>query len=138
MEAIQQSLLGLSSFLIYFTVSLLLLLIFKWIYALVTPHDEWHLVKEDKNTAAAVGFSGAVVGFSIALGNAASHSVSLVDFIIWGVVALLAQCVAFAILRFMFLPTVVQRIKDNEVSAGVILAGISIAVGLLNAACMSY
>ena len=80
----------------------------------------------------------AVVGFAIALASAASNSISLIDFAVWGVVALFAQCLAFAIVRFIFLPKVVERIKDNEVSAGVILAGTSVAVGLLNAACMSY
>ena len=138
MQTLQLSLLGLGSFFYYFATALVLLLIFKFLYAMVTPHDEWKLVKEEKNTAAAIGFSGAMIGFSIALANAANQSVSLLDFIIWGIVALGAQCLAFAILRFVFLPKVVERIKENEVSAGVILAGFSIAVGFLNAACMSY
>ena len=138
MESIQASLLGLTNFAIYFSVSLVLLMAFKFIYTLVTPHDEWKLVKDDKNIAAAIGFIGAVIGFSLALASAATNSVSLVDFAVWGVVALVAQLLAFAIVRFLFLPKVVQRINDNEISAGVVLGGTSIAVGLLNAACMTY
>ena len=61
-----------------------------------------------------------------------------VDFIIWAVVAIIAQSLAFALLRFTFMPKIAQRINENEVSAGVMLAGMSIAVGLLNAACMTY
>ncbi|MGB1239575.1 MAG: DUF350 domain-containing protein [Pseudomonadales bacterium] len=138
MQAIQDSLLGLTSFAIYFGLSIVLLLAFKFVYALVTPHDEWKLVKEERNTAAAIGFMGAVIGFALALAGAVANSVSVLDFAVWGVIALIAQTLAFAIVRFVFMPKIVQRINDNEVSAGVVLGGTSIAVGLLNAACMSY
>ncbi len=138
MEVLQQSLLGLIDFVIYFGISLVLLLGFKWAYTLVTPHDEWELVKEKHSTAAAIGLVGAVIGFSIALAGAASNSVSLVDFVIWGVVALIAQLLAFAFLRFTFMPRIAERINNDEVSAGIMLGGVSVAVGLLNAACMTY
>lgn len=138
MEATNATLSGLANFAVYFAIALALLLAFKFIYALVTPHDEWKLVKEDKNIAAAIGFIGAVIGFALALAGAISNSVSLMDFAIWGVVALFAQTVAFAIVRFVFMPRIVQRINDNEISAGIVLGGISVAVGLLNAACMTY
>ena len=138
MEAIQASLFGLIDFASYFAVSILLLLAFKFVYALITPQDEWKLVKDEQNTAAAIGFMGAVIGFSLALASAASNSESLIDFVVWGVIALLAQTIAFAIVRFIFMPKIVQRINDNEVSAGIVLGGTSIAVGLLNAACMTY
>lgn len=138
MEAIQASLLGLVDFASYFAVSIILLLAFKFVYTLITPQDEWKLVKEEKNTAAAIGFMGAVIGFSLALASAASNSQSLIDFVIWGIIALVAQTIAFAIVRFMFMPKIVQRINDDEISAGIVLGGTSIAVGLLNAACMTY
>ena len=126
------------NFSLYFAVSIALLLIFKFVYALVTPHDEWKLIKEDKNVAAALGFGGAIIGFSLALSSAAEHSVSLVDFATWGLIALIAQALAFALIRFGFMPKIVQRIEDNEMSAGVMLGVMNVAIGLLNAACMSY
>lgn len=138
MEALQVSLAGVANFALYFSIALVLLLAFKFIYTFVTPHDEWKLVKDDKNVAAAIGFIGAVIGFSLAVASAAAHSVSVIDFVVWGVVALIAQTLAFAIVRFIFMPRIVQRINDNEVSAGIVLGGISVAVGLLNAACMTY
>lgn len=138
MEMLQESLMGLGDFVIYFGISLVLLMGFKWAYTLVTPHDEWALVKDQQSVAAAIGFVGAVIGFCIALAGAASNSVSIVDFIVWGVVALIAQLLAFAILRFTFMPKIAERINNDEVSAGVMLGGVSIAVGLLNAACMTY
>lgn len=138
MDTVQVSLVGLGNFALYFAISLALLVVFKYLYALVTPHDEWKLIKDDKNVAAAIAFVGAIVGLALALASAATNSVSLIDFCIWGVVALIAQTVAFAIVRFVFMPKIVQRINDNEVSAGIILGGLSVAVGLLNAACMTY
>lgn len=136
MEVLQNSLAGLGNFALYFFVSLGALLIFKMIYAWITPHDEWALVKA-QNTAAAVGFSGAIIGFSIALSGAASNSVNIIDFAIWAVVALIAQLIAFLIVRLR-LPKIIQRIQDDEVPAAIVLAGVSIAIGLLNAACMTY
>ncbi|GMM68891.1 MAG: DUF350 domain-containing protein [Pseudomonadota bacterium] len=138
METIMHSLAGLGSFALYFGLSIVFLFIFKLAYALVTPHDEWKLVKEEKNVAAAIGFGGAIIGFAIALGGAASNSVALLDFAVWALVALIAQSLAFALLRFSFMPKIAERINNNEVSAGVMLASMSVAVGLLNAACMTY
>ncbi len=138
MEHLTASLTGLINFSLYFFVSLVLLLTFKYVYTLITPHDEWKLVKEQKNTSAALGLVGAIIGFALALGSAASHSVSLPDFLVWAVVALIAQTLAFALVRFILMPRLVQRIEDNEIPAGIILGGTSVAVGILNAACMTY
>lgn len=134
----QQLLLAIGNFALYFGISIVFLLVFKFLYALVTPHDEWKLIKENQNVSAAVGFGGALVGFALALASAATHSVSLLDFTIWGVIALIAQCLAFAIIRFGFMPRIVERIEKDEMSAGIMLGAMNIAIGLLNAACMTY
>lgn len=122
----------------YFGLSVLFLLIFKMAYTWVTPHKEWQLIKEGKNTAAAIGFGGAVVGFALALASAASHSVSLLDFASWAGVALLAQLFSFFIVQMLFMPKIAKRIEEGELSAGIVLAATNIAIGLLNAACMTY
>lgn len=137
METLQESLLGLGNFGIYFGLSLLLLVIFKVVYSAITPHNELKLVKEQQSVAAASAFVGAIVGFSIALAGAASNSTDIIDFSIWGIVALIAQVIAFLIVRAM-MPKISERISNNEISAGIMLGGISIAVGILNAACMTY
>ncbi|MBE9397129.1 DUF350 domain-containing protein [Pontibacterium sp. N1Y112] len=136
MEAFESLLLGLTNFAIYFGLSLVALLLFKFLYTLVTPYDEWALVK-NQNSAAACALSGAVIGFSIALGSAATNSVSIVDFAVWAVIALIAQIVAFFVVR-MFMPLISQRIQDNEIPAGIVLGAVSIAIGILNAASLTY
>jgi putative membrane protein len=138
MDTLLDSISGLGNFALYFGLSLILLFAFKVLYSFVTPQDEWKLVKEEQNVAAAVGFGGALIGFCIALGGAVSNSESLVDFVVWAVVAIIAQLIAFAFLRFTFMPKIAERIENQEVSAGTMLAAVSIGVGILNAACMTY
>ncbi len=136
MDAIAPLLTGLSAFSLYFLISLVALLLFKVVYTLFTPHDEWKLVKE-KNNAAACALSGTIIGFSIALGSAASNSVSLIDFAVWALVALIAQLIAYLIVR-LFMPKISQRIEADELPAGLVLGATSIAIGILNAASMTY
>jgi putative membrane protein len=138
MEFFHTSLQGLVNFSSYFIASIVLLILFSWVYVAITPHDEWKLVKEDNNIAAAAGLAGALIGFGLALGSVVSNSIHILDFILWGVIALIAQLLAFALVRFVFMPHLVQRIKDNQISAGIILGATSIAVGVLNAACLTY
>ena len=84
-------------FAIYFSMALVFLVLFKVVYALITPHDEWKLIKENQNTAASIGLGGAVLGFAIAISGVISNSISYVDFAIWALVALAAQSLAFLI-----------------------------------------
>ncbi len=129
---------GLLNFSLYFAVSIVFVLVFKYVYALATPYDEWKLIKEQKSSAASLAFGGAIIGFAIALGSVVSNSVSLLDYGMWAIVALIAQLMAFALIRFIFMPKVSSRIENGEVSAGIIVAATSIAVGVLNAACVTY
>lgn len=132
------SLESLGSFALYLGVSILFLMMFKFVYIRFTAYDEWKLVKEDNNIAAALTLSGAFIGYSLAIASAASNSVSILDFVIWGVIALIAQIMAYLIVRFGFMPNLVERIEKNEIPAGIVMGSMSIAVGLLNAASMTY
>ncbi|MFP8966851.1 DUF350 domain-containing protein [Pokkaliibacter sp. CJK22405] len=138
METITHSLSGLFSFVIYFAACLVALFLFKHFYTKVTPHDEWKLIKDRRNSAAAWAFGGATLGFAIALGGAASNSVNFLDFVIWAIVALAAQLLAFKLIRAFYMPRIVERIENDEVPAGMMVCFISIAIGVLNAACMTY
>ncbi len=136
MTTITTTLSGLVPFLVYFGTALFLLMLFMSIYMRLTPNDEISLIK-DNNAAASVVLSAAFVGFSIPLASAAANSVNLVDFIVWGVVAGIAQLLVFLVFR-RFYPLVSERISKGEVAVSIKLAGLSITVGLLNAACITY
>ncbi|MEZ8143342.1 hypothetical protein A1OO_09870 [Enterovibrio norvegicus FF-33] len=138
MSQLELSLASLGSFALYLGLSILFLMIFKFVYIRITPYDEWQLLKEENNIAAALTLSGAFIGYSLAIASAASNSVNLLDFAIWGVVALVAQILAFLIVRYGFMPKLVERIQNNEIPAGIVMGSMSISIGLLNAACMTY
>lgn len=129
------SFVGLPAFLAYFAVGVVLLLLFGFIYTRLTAHDEFALIRQGKS-AAAVALGGSLLAFVLPLCSALIHSVSLVDFVIWGVIALVIQVATFFGVR-IFLPNLSQRISQNEVSAGVFVAMASVAVGAINAACMT-
>ena len=94
-------------------------------------------VIKENNVAASVVFSAAFLGFSLPLASAAANSVSIIDFIIWGIIACAAQLVVYQVFR-RFFPKVTDRIKGGEMAISTNLAAISLTVGLLNAACITY
>jgi putative membrane protein len=131
-----ESLAGLPYFIAYFGLSLLLLTLCLAIYVAITPYPEIRLIREG-NAAAAATLSGVLVGFALPLGSAVAHSVSLLDMLVWAVVALIVQLVAYAAVR-LAVPKVVQHVRDGQVASGVFLGSVAVSVGILNAASMTY
>ncbi|MBP3140033.1 DUF350 domain-containing protein [Aliivibrio fischeri] len=129
---------GFLLFLGYFATSIIFLVCFKFLYLFCTPYDELKLIQEEKNCAASITLSGALIGYAIAIASASSNSVGFVDFIIWGVIAAIAQVFGFWFLKTILLKDLVSRIKDNEIPAAIITAAFSISIGLLNAAGLTY
>lgn len=129
------SFVGLPAFLTYFAIAIVLLLLFGLIYTRLTAHDEFALIRQGK-PAAAVALGGSLLAFVLPLCSAIIHSVSLVDFVIWGMIALVIQIATFFAVR-IFVPNLSQRITDDEMAAGLFVALASVAVGAINAACMT-
>jgi putative membrane protein len=127
---------GLPAFLAYFGAAVGLLVVFGFVYARLTPHHEFALIKANK-PAAAVAFGGTLLGFVMPMASAMSNSVSLLDFVLWGVVALVVQLLTFFLLR-LFIRDLPQRIAHNEMASGAFVAFASVAVGVLNAASMTW
>lgn len=136
LETTLSSLAGVPAFLTYFVLAMFLLLIFIRIYTWVTPHDELALIKGN-NSAAALAFGGALIGFSLPLSSAITHSLSLLDCALWGSIALIVQILTFFVLRVV-LTQLPERITQGEMAAGIISAASAISVGFINAASMSY
>ncbi|MFC3116356.1 DUF350 domain-containing protein [Cellvibrio fontiphilus] len=136
LETTMSSLNGLPAFLAYFAMAIVLLLLFIRIYSWVTPQDELALIKAN-NAAAALAFGGALIGFALPLSSAITHSLSLLDCALWGAVALVVQVLTFVVLR-VAIRQLPERINQGEIATGVFVAASAIAVGLINAACMTY
>lgn len=127
---------GALAFLLAFVVAGLFTLAFKVVYQIVTPYRERDLIRQG-NTAAAIALVGALIGYVLPLASALSHTVTLVEFVAWALLAGVIQIVAFTLVRVIALPDVKTRIENGEIAIGVYLAGVSVAVGVLNAACMT-
>ena len=123
-------------FLIYLAVAIVLLVAFVAIYVRVTPYREIALIREG-NMAASFSLSGSILGFVIPLAAVVQHSVNLVDMAIWGLIALVVQVVAFMVVKVV-VPSITRDIPAGNGAAGFFLGALSLAVGLLSAACLSY
>lgn len=123
------------AFLTYFGLGLGLLVIAVFIVALITPHRDITLIRQG-NAAAATAFAGTLVGIALPLHSAITHSVSVIDALIWGGVATAVQVIAYLIARAIT-GRISHQITNNEVAAGIFAAGISISFGLINAAAMT-
>ena len=131
-----ETLAGLPYFAAFFCVSLLLLTMCLALYVAITPYPEIRLIREG-NAAAAASLGGAIVGFALPLASVVVNSVSLLDMLLWSAVALGVQLVAFAGVRLM-VPAISQHVREGQVSSGIFLGAVAIALGILNAASMTY
>ncbi len=127
---------GLNGFLLHFLAAGLLVALFSLIYIRITPYPEFRLIREGK-VAPAISFSGALLGFVVALAGAIVNSVSFADMLIWSVVALVVQITVFSGLRALF-PELCESIAEDRPAPAILLGALSLAAGLLNASCMSY
>ena len=123
-------------FLVYLAVAVAILAVYVALYIRVTPYREIQLIREG-NMAASFSLSGALLGFIVPLASAVQHSVNLLDMALWGVIAMLVQLAAYVAVKLL-IPSLTQDIPANKGSTGFFLGSISLGVGLLNAACMSY
>ena len=123
-------------FLVYFGVALVFQAVFLALYMAVTPHHEVALIKQG-NAAAAISLGGAVLGFTLPLASVIIHSVSLLDMAVWSVVALLVQLAVYRLVDFL-LREISRHIEEGNVAAATTLAVASLALGMINAASMTY
>jgi len=126
-------------FAMFFATALAVLVAFLYLYAVVTPYDDYEMIFAQNNIASALTFGGAIVGLCIPLYSALVHSVSYEDFVVWALVAMSVQLLfAFFITRIKGKYCVVEHISNGSASVGVLMAFISVAIGILNAGSMSY
>ena len=123
---------GLPIFMLHGGTAILMLIVGAFIYSKITPWNELDLIMEG-NTAAAVSFSGAILGIAIPLAAALSSSISIWEIVVWGSVAIILQITVFLILDLV-LPNLSEQIRANKIAAGIFIASNKIALALMNAA----
>jgi putative membrane protein len=134
-ELFSNFLASLSEFLIFFVVAALLTIVFVLIYTRVTRHNELALIKKN-STAATIAFSGSLIGFALPLASTMISSDTVIELVLWGVVALIVQVLVYLLIRLP-MPRISERIEADEVAAGIWLGACSMVAGILNAASMT-
>lgn len=127
---------GLIAFASYFAGALAYGALFCAIYTRLTPHREFDLIVNQHNASAAVAFGMTLIGYAIALAGAIHNTQSIVEFLIWGLIAMLAQIVAFALAKLAH-PGLSQALEQNALAAAIWSGSVAVATGLITAACMS-
>ena len=126
---------NLTEFFLFLVVASVLALFFVFVYTRVTRHHELALIKEN-STAAAVAFSGSLIGFALPLASTMINSINIIELVLWGVIALIVQVLVYLLIRLP-MPRISERIEADELAAGIWLGTCSIVAGILNAASMT-
>lgn len=123
------------NYFIYFGISLGILVLYACLYMWITPYDELLLIRQGYG-AAAVGFVGTMVGFSLTLAASAIYHTTVLVFVIWAAVGMAVQLLGyFAITRII--GNVQEHIEQNNMAVASVLALTGLVLGILNAGCLS-
>ena len=104
-------------FVSYIVGAAVLFALFQFIYTRITPHKEFELIRSG-NVAAAIALGGAIVGFAIPASNVIAYSISILDFVVWAVIAAFVQLLAF-LMTSLVLKGASERIQKGEIAAGI-------------------
>ena len=123
------------AFLGHLAVSLAMTGLFVWAYMRSTPHEEMQLIRSG-NAAAAIGLTGALIGFAIVLSRAITSSSWVGEVVVWGLIGLAVQVGGHFLLSWL-IPRMYVAIGEGDIAAGIFKAGVAITLGMLNAASMT-
>ncbi|MDJ0389546.1 DUF350 domain-containing protein [Roseomonas sp. E05] len=118
-----------------FMLTLALLAVGVAVYMLITPFHEMRLIRAG-NTAAGIVLAGTLIALALPLAATLATSRFTLDILIWGLVALIVQLLVFAGAALL-IRGLRGMIEEDNVAAAWMLAGIQIAVALLNAGAMA-
>ncbi len=132
--AIQSFVGGFPQFLLQAGVTLGLLITGCIVHVLLTPMKEMKLIREG-NVSAGISVAAVIVGLAIPMAACLETAASVYDILIWGVVAILLQLLAFRVADLV-LRDLPKRIEQDETGAALVLAGVKIAAALVMAAAL--
>lgn len=119
------------NYLLHLATAVAMVMAFFVIYTRLTPYDEVKLIRAG-NHAAALSLGGALIGFSLAVASALSHTASYYQFLGWGGGAMLIQILVYSVTTRLLSMSKDQIEADNSAFGG-LLGAIAISVGLINA-----
>jgi putative membrane protein len=132
--AIQSFVKGFPEFLLHGGVTLGLLIAGCVVHVLLTPMKEMRLIREG-NVSAGISVAAVIVGLAVPMSACLETATSVYDILIWGVVAILLQLLAFRVADLL-LRDLPKRIERDEIGAALVLAGVKIAAAMVMAAAL--
>ena len=130
--AIQSFVGGFPQFLLQAGVTLALLITGCIVHVLLTPMKEMKLIREG-NISAGISVAAVIVGLAIPMSACLETATSVYNILIWGVVAILLQLLAFRIADLL-LRDLPKRIERDEVGSALVLAAIKVSAAMVMAA----
>jgi putative membrane protein len=136
MDALFQSFLnGFPYLMAHSAAAFVILLLGVRLYMLVTPHDDLALIRQG-NVAVSLSLGGTILGMAIPLAFVLAFSVSVLDVVLWGVVTLVLQIIAFFIVDKV-LRNLSARLADGDMASAVLLVSVKLTTAAINAAAVS-
>lgn len=127
---------SLPDFAMFFGVAVVLAAAYLVIYTLVTSHNEFELIRQN-NVAAALSLGLSLTGFALPLSSAIVNARTIVDLLVYGVIALVIQILIYWLVRIV-LPNLSERIARGEIASALFLGAASLAAGVVTAASMVF
>jgi len=124
------------NYLLYFGSTVAMLLIAGFIYVRFTPSDEIALIRAG-NIAAAVALGGAMIGYAFVVYSATAHGSTLLETAMWSAVSLAVQIIAVELLSIVIRDDWKAQIEKGDLAHGIALGAFSLAIGLINAGCLT-
>jgi putative membrane protein len=129
-------LLALPHFLAFFGLALLLLSVFWSLYTFLTPYDELGLIRAG-NVSAAVALTGSLLGFALPLAASLLRSATPMVLVQWALLAALVQLAVYSVMALL-MPNLGESVTQDRAAPAILLGGVSVVCGLLNAAAISF
>jgi len=124
-----------ANYLIHLVIAAALLAVFFKAYTWMTPYDEVLLIRQG-NHAAALSLGGALLGFSLTIASGLLHTANYQEFFAWAFGAMVVQALAYAVAT-RALKMSKDQIEAGNSAFGALLGTIALAIGGINAACIS-
>lgn len=123
------------NYLLYFACAMTMLVGGAAVYVICTPLNEVYEIMTKRNPAAAWALGGFLVGYAIVIYTVTAHGTPWPAMMGWSAVALLVQ-VAVCEIAFHLIG-LKQAVETGDEAAGIALGAASLAVGLVNAGCLT-
>ncbi len=126
---------ALVNYAIHLIAAAILLGVFFFAYTKATPFDELAMIRA-RNPAAALSLGGALIGFSLTLGSSIVHNATLMEVIVWALVAMIVQIAVYLVASHL-MQSVRADLEGGNVAMGGFLGTLALVAGIVNAACLS-